>query len=179
MVLMNRGVINGNLQATTESGDIALDAIWNGRLTNYNLDLKANTFPINAFLPDAGLGHLTATATVNGHGFNPQQKSTHIDADVTIVELPFKQHTLKDVRMWARLNSGNADAGIVSFNTYADFDVTVSGNLDSLLYNLDIDGDIRRLDLKNSDCRKPITAARYQWADMSPCTPINKIMMQT
>ncbi len=148
MVLMNRGVINGNLQATTESGDIALDAIWNGRLTNYNLDLKANTFPINAFLPDAGLGHLTATATVNGHGFNPQQKSTHIDADVTIVELPFKQHTLKDVRMWARLNSGNADAGIVSFNTYADFDVTVSGNLDSLLYNLDIDGDIRRLDLK-------------------------------
>ncbi|MCM1020891.1 MAG: translocation/assembly module TamB domain-containing protein [Muribaculum sp.] len=147
-VMMNRGNITGNLKAFAGTGDIALDAMWNGRLTDYDLNLNANSFPIDAFLPDMGIGHVTAFAKVNGHGFDPGNRQTHIDADVTVNRIEYLDHALEDIRMWAKLNAGKADAGIMSLNDWADFDLSASGQLDSLLYNIELDGDVRQLDLK-------------------------------
>lgn len=147
-VLMNRGKINGSMEVLTEQGDLAADAMWNGRLTDYNVDLTAHTFPVDVFLPQAGVGRVSATAKVHGHGFTPHNLSTRLDADVTINEVVFQKHVLKDIRLWARLDSGNVDAGAVSFNEYADFDFSADGRLEPTLYSLAFDGDIRRLDLK-------------------------------
>lgn len=197
LVMMNRGKIDGNLKALTEQGDLALDAMWNGRLTDYSVDLSAHSFPVNTFLPQAGVGDVSATAKIHGHGFNPDKLSTRLDADVTVNEAVYQKHTLKDIRLWAKLDSGKVDAGAVSFNEYADFDFSIDGRLEPTLYSLTLDGDIRRLDLKqlglseeenggalslggtvemnpkrmNYDARLKVTAIDWNLGDMNINTP--------
>ncbi len=147
-VVMNRGNIAGNLKALTEEGQLGLDATWNGRLIDYTVGLHANAFPLNAFLPQTGLKRVWADINVDGRGFDPDKLSTRLKADATLHEVEYLNHALKDIRLWAKLDSGNVDAGVVSLNNYADFDITVGGQLAADRYSFDIDGDVRNLDLR-------------------------------
>ena len=53
-----------------------------------------------------------------------------------------------NLKLWAKLDTGYVDAGVVSMNPYADFDIGVEGQLDqSQVYDLAFDGDVRSLDL--------------------------------
>ena len=144
---MNRGEITADIEAVTDSGTIALNALWNNRKELYDGTLSFSHFPIEAFLPTAGIRDLSADASVCGTGYNPMAPGFDADADINLKSVIVNSHRLSGITLNAGLHDGYAKARIVSSNPEARFDITADGNVASLPYSANISGDISGLDL--------------------------------
>lgn len=141
------GVIDGNLQAVTDGGDVALDASWNNLRQGYHLDLNANTFPVQSIMPGLGVKDVDAVVKITGEGLDPFHEGTALTADMDIRHLVYMDHDLDNITVIATLAGGMANFSANSANSQADFTLSGAGNLlgDTLRFN--IDGDVRNLDL--------------------------------
>lgn len=146
-VRMNRGEINTDITAVTDSGTIALDAIWNNRKELYDGTLSFSRFPIESFLPTTGIRDLSADANVKGTGYNPMAPDFNADADVNLKSVIINGRRLSDITLDAGLHEGYAKARIISSNPEARFDIYADGSIASLPYSANISGDIAGLDL--------------------------------
>ncbi len=145
---MKDGAYGGTVKVVTGTGQIALDGKWNGRMETYNADLNIATFPVMSFMPELGVGDITARMTVDGRGYNPFSPKTRIKADVDVISAEYLKVKYSDLKLWANLDTGYVDAGIISMNPAADFDISVEGRLDQTeTYDLTFEGDVRTLDL--------------------------------
>lgn len=145
---LDRGVIDGGITAHTGSGRLALEALWNNRATAYDIDLRADDFPVQAILPDLGLKDVTATINASGQGFDVMSPKTDIDAKVDLGKATYMGHDYRDVTLTANLAAGHAAVEALSRNPYAAFDLKADGEIGALPYRARIDGDITNLDLK-------------------------------
>ncbi len=145
---MNRGAVKGNMKAVTGEGSVLLNADWNGRVESYDLDMAMREFPVSAFLPEMGIGNITADAKVTGRGYSPFSPKTSVDAVVDITSAEYQKVTYSAIRLWASLDTGYFDAGLLSMNHDANFDLSISGNIADDDYIMDFEGDVRNLDLK-------------------------------
>ncbi|MCM1504594.1 MAG: translocation/assembly module TamB [Muribaculum sp.] len=142
------GAYDGTLKVVTGTGQMALDGKWNGRMESYNADLNIARFPVMSFMPELGVGDITAHVVVDGHGYNPFSPKTKIKADVDIVSAEYMKVQYTDLKLWANLDTNYVDAGIISMNPTADLDISVEGRLDQTeTYDLTFEGDVRTLDL--------------------------------
>lgn len=145
---LDRGVIDGSVTAHTGSGRLALEALWNNRATAYDIDLRADDFPVQSILPDMGIRDVTATVNASGQGFDVMSPKTDIDARIDLVKATYQGHQYQDVTLTANLAAGRAAIEAVSRNPYAAFDIKAQGEIAALPYRADIDGDITNLDLR-------------------------------
>lgn len=144
---MKRGAIKGNLDAYTGNGAVLLNAAWNGRVESYDVDLAMREFPVASIMPELGVGNVSATALVKGRGYDPLSPRTSIDARIDVTAVEYQKVTYSDLRLWAQLDSGNVDAGLMSMNHDANFDLTVAGAISKDTYEARFEGDVRNLDL--------------------------------
>ncbi len=146
-VKMRQGAISGKLLATTKRGDIGLDADWNSNLETYNAEIKANDFPVDAFMPLLGIQDVTATVTVDGRGYSFLSNTTEIEAHAEVEKLVYGNTTLTDIIATASLKDGIAEVNIDSGADAADFSLQAHGNVDGerLEWNAILDG--RYIDL--------------------------------
>lgn len=140
--------INGNIKARTQGGDLALVAKWNGRTEGYDVDMKMNDFPIDAFLPRMGVGNVSGTVNAVGSHFNPFGKEMDTDAHVLINEIDYKGANYKNITIDALLKNNNAEVGITSDNKDADFDLTACCTFDKSILKWDINADVRDVNFK-------------------------------
>lgn len=145
---MNRGDIDGKLVVETGDGRLIMDAGWKGRGDGYDLSLSVDTFPVNTFLPELGVGDVTARVDLNGQGFDITDSNTRMWAEMTVDDVEFKKVRYGNVRMWANVDSCLAEVGVISLNENADLDIVANASVDSVCYVWDVTGDIRNLDLK-------------------------------
>lgn len=145
---MHRGDIAGYLRGVTGAGAIVLDADWSGRAEAYDVVLDLDDFPVNSFLPKMGVGHITAALKAKGRGYDPFSRRTSLQADLNVASAVYEGIDYTDVRLWARLDTGWLDAGIVSLNPSADLDLGVNGRLANDDYDMTFDGNVRNLDLR-------------------------------
>lgn len=146
-VSMNRGTIGGKLTAATGKGDIRLDAMLNSRKERYDADVKANQFPVIAFLPDMGVGNVTATIHADGQGFDPFVKTTDMNADFDIKSAEYQNVRYTDISGTAKISGGHADIKLESANPNLAFGITAQGNLDGKIYQWTGDVDCSNIDL--------------------------------
>lgn len=145
---MNNGAYDGTLKVVTGDGQMALDGKWNGRMESYDADLNISGFPVMSFMPELGVGDISAHVTVDGKGYNPFSRRTKISADVDVISAEYMKVKYTDLKLWAKLDTGYVDAGIISMNPEADFDMSVEGRLDqSEIFDLTFEGEVRTLDL--------------------------------
>ncbi len=144
---MNRGAIKGNLDAYTGGGAVLLDAAWNGRVESYDVDVAMQEFPVASIMPGLGVGNVSATAAVKGRGYNPMSPRTSIDAKIDVTAVEYQKIVYSDIRAWAELDSGKVDAGVMSMNHDANFDLTLTGAISADSYEAQFEGDVRNLDL--------------------------------
>lgn len=144
---MNRGAIKGNLDAYTGGGAVLLDAAWNGRVESYDVDLAMQEFPVGSIMPELGFGNISATADVKGKGYDPMSPRTSIVADVDVTSIEYQKVVYSNLRAWAQLDSGKVDAGVISMNHDANFDLSVNGTITKDAYEAEFEGDVRNLDL--------------------------------
>ena len=139
--------INGELALLTDDGNVALDADWNGRGNIYDMKLRADSFPVDAFLPDMGIGMLIADVAINGRGFEYNNLNTLMKANVDLSHFEYKGHTYSNAHAWASLDSCHLVAGIESFNSSADFDLTATSDIKNDAFEWNLSGDVRNADL--------------------------------
>lgn len=128
------GVIDGDLTARTGSGALKLKALWNSRMEDYDATVTASAFPLQAFMPLAGVSDISATATVKGHGYDPFLTSTDMHATANIGSARYGGYTYTGISGEAQLSGGKADVKLRSDNTGLDFALAASGNLDGEVY---------------------------------------------
>ncbi len=147
-VAMNHGNITGNLQAKTAiGGNLALDAKYTASNQGYNLDLKAIDFPVDAFMSNLGIGHVSASLLAHGNGLDLFARSTNMDASLVIHRLAYKRESIDDVSVNITLHDGLGDISANSSNKALDASLQASGNLvgDTYDWNFTVDG--RNIDL--------------------------------
>lgn len=153
-IIYSPGNIDGDVKVTTTSGDIALDGKWNDRAQGYQATLKARSFPVNAFMPGLGVGKVTADVNLNGRGYNPASKSTHMKADADLTSLEYQGRSLSDITLKATLDTCRLTAALNSANSYADLDADVAATFKGGGYQWDLSTEIRELDLQAMNLSK-------------------------
>lgn len=116
----NNGNYNGDLAARTAAGDIALDGFLKGRGNVYKLDLDARNFPVGAFMPSLGVGNVTASVSLDGHGFDFMSRRTAISATVDLRELVYEGKRYSDLYAVVDLHDGKGHLELESGNPGLD-----------------------------------------------------------
>ena len=131
----------------TSDGDLVGNGRFGMNSESYMADIRATGINVGKFVPDLGIGHLTASVKANGAGFNPTSPRTHTDADIHISEIEWQGKRLHDIDAQAKLSSGVYDLTLRSPNQDADLSLTASGSIRGQRYDFDVDGHIHHLDL--------------------------------
>ena len=143
-----KGVIEGDIRAYTEGGDIALDAMWNNRAEGYDIEAAFNNFPVHAILPTSGVGNLTAAISARGEGLDFFSEKTHADALIDLSSVAYNGKTYKNITLDASVAQGNARVNAKSANPAVNFELDASGNLAGEQLDWTFNGDVRRIDLR-------------------------------
>lgn len=151
------GQAQGDLAVTTAAGHLAADGSWTARREDYDLTLSLVNFPVGEFMPELGVGTVTARAEVDGRGYNPMARTTSIDANVILADATYQGVRYSDLILRTTLHAGAASASLTSHNPGADamatLDATIAG--DSIDYHLDLaasDIDLYRLHITDTVC---------------------------
>lgn len=123
-----------DLKAVTNGGSVALDGAFYGNSTEYNVDVRADNLPVDAFLPTMDVGRLTATISANGHGFDFAKTSTSLSADLDIPLLQYRESTYRDITLSADLADGRAEIDFDSRNPGLEASLTLDGTLSADRY---------------------------------------------
>lgn len=160
-VNMSRGHVAGNLTAHTHDGRISLDADWHSRLKKYDVKLIADRFPVNAFMPLMGIGEISATADVDGTGYDPFSTSTKMNADLKVTKAIYQGYDYKGIDANVKLADGKADISLNSTNPNAMLSLDASGNLDGNTYKwiAHLDGEHINLQALNLSTEPGVIAA--------------------
>ncbi len=137
----------GNLALAMQSGDVLLDAAWNGSRNAYSLHFDAASLPLNAILPTSKLHLLTARGSVEGEGLDFFKKSTRLNVDLTIDTLFYNTNRYYDIVLRGALANGDFDINLDSDNPNCHFSTTANGKIESNRFIFSLDSDISDLNL--------------------------------
>lgn len=133
-VALDRGRVNGDLTAVTDGGKINLVADWNSIGRDYDVTLITDHFPVNAFMPTLGVGHVTADISAKGHGYDPLAAGTQLQAELQVTQAEYLGHDLGGISGTAAIKDGLAALDLDSSAPAARFNLVANGNLDGDTY---------------------------------------------
>lgn len=140
--------VSGDVVLMTGGGKLAGAGRWVGKAESYSATLNLHDFPVDAFVPEYGVGRVTATLTVDGKGYNPLNKSTYIDADVKVGSIVYNKATYSDIALNTTLHDGNASGLIESSNQDADASARFDAQIDGDTVEWNLNADIRNVNLQ-------------------------------
>lgn len=141
-------LIDGDIKVVSGGGDVQLAGKWIGRVQGYNANLQVNDFPVANFMPSLGIGNVSATAKVNGQGFNMFSPKTYADADIVIKNILLNGKNYSDISLTAKLKDGEANGRLESRNPGADLDLDFIATISKGTAQWDLTGSINELNLK-------------------------------
>ncbi len=126
------GSADGEIELVARGGRVTGSGKWIGKTESYEASLDLKNFAVDAFMPELGIKAVTASATIEGHGYNPMSKSTKIDADIIVDHVDYNLLPLENIELSASLQNGNVVGQFVSNNPDADaridFDAYLNGD---------------------------------------------------
>lgn len=139
----------GNLDLRLEeTGKAVFSGDWDDKTQNYVADIRLDSFPLNAILPTIPVENLTASAHVEGFGYDVYDLATKLDGSVFVDEIIYNGWYYSDVSAIASFENGYMMLDLKSDNSNCDMDMTVQCMLNKDFYEFGIQGDIGFLDLK-------------------------------
>lgn len=135
------------LTATTGAGRLALDGKLAATAERYDVKLRADSFPVSAFMPDLGVGAVTASVSARGRLFNPLRPGASAEAKIDLAHAGFRGHHIGGIALDAALADSKLTARLNSTAPLADLTLDLSADLARQSADWNLQGDIRRLDL--------------------------------
>lgn len=142
------GMADGKFTVVTRGGRLAAGGKWNGKREGYSATINLDRFPVDAFMPELGVGEITATLTADGQGYNPMSRKSYADADMDLKKVIYQKVAYKDVKLKASLHDGNANGTLTSYNVDFDGTVQFDANINKDTIDWNIDGNIRNINLQ-------------------------------
>lgn len=145
-----RGLEYGaDFRLTSTAGDVAADGHVALTPEKYNVTADVKSLDVARFAPSLGIGRVTASVMAGGRGFNPLSGTAVTDAKVRIEAIEYRNRRYDDIRLDALLHDdGNLNLLLSSANPGLNLDLNGSGTIHEDDYTVDLQADIRDLDLK-------------------------------
>lgn len=164
-------IVNAILKAHTGNGQLRLDALWNSKKEDYNASLTTRSFPVQAFMPLAGVSDVTADLSLEGTGYDPFKPLTQMKASAMISSATYGGYTYSGISAEAIVDGGQASIKLDSDNPGLDVAIRANGNLAGDIYkwSAEIDGNYIDLQtLKFSDTPASIETQITADAELGP-----------
>lgn len=127
------------------------DAVGNGRVSltseSYEADMDIKGLQAGRFLPDMGIGSVTAHITASGAGFNPTKPGAHTLANVSVGSAIYKGHDYRNIGLHAELGNGDFKVNLNSPDPDLDLTLDAYGTVAPDDYTFDIRARINHIDL--------------------------------
>lgn len=146
-VAMASGAVNGWMKVVTGGGSLALDGRWNSRGESYKGTLGVKDFPIETFMPNLGVGDVTARLDVSGKGYNPFGTAMTAEAALKVAAAEYDHYTYRDIDLNASLENGKAKVSLGSVNPDTRLDLMAEGNLNGDRYDWTLSASGEDIDL--------------------------------
>lgn len=134
-----------NLRST--AGDVAANGKVSLNSEAYNADVRLHGVDVAHFMPDLGVGKVTASLKAHGAGFNPEKPNASTDIMLDVASVTYMKKELKNIVADVTLHNGAFTINAMSENDAADFHIEGSGTLAKDLYTFDVTGSLANLDL--------------------------------
>lgn len=140
-------LISGLINATSGDGRIVADGSWQQSIEGYQGSISLDRFPIASFLPEMGIGDITADIRAKGRGLDPLSASTRLEAEADIHKLQYQGQEYSGIDIAMQLSQGIVSGHIDSNNPGAELGITFDGTASREGFTWSVDGDINSLDL--------------------------------
>ena len=111
-----------------------------------SMDIKG--LQAGRFLPDMGIGSVTAHITASGAGFNPTKPGAHTLANVSVGSAIYKGHDYRNIGLHAELGNGDFKVNLNSPDPDLDLTLDAYGTVAPDDYTFDIRARINHIDLR-------------------------------
>ncbi|MDE6236129.1 MAG: translocation/assembly module TamB [Muribaculaceae bacterium] len=95
----------------------------------YNADININSLNVAHFMPDLGVGTVTAKIRANGAGFDPSRPGAHTEVALDVTRIDYMKHTLRDITLKAALADHDFSVDLDSPNADANLNAHITGTL--------------------------------------------------
>lgn len=129
-------------------GTLAAKGSYDMKREKYDVDATFNSFPVNEFAPELGVGNLTAKVKARGEHFDFLNPNTRIDANVDLASVRYNNQVFRDMKGNIMLDGNRFDGHISSNNPDCDVDADLYGTINGDIYNVNLKGNVRDLDLQ-------------------------------
>ena len=177
----DRQTYTADLGLHTPQGGMLADGKVSLTSEAYNLDLDVDGLNVAHFMPDLGVGTLTAALHATGAGFNPVSPRAHTDIDARIESVTYMGKLLTGITLDGTLAGGRYSVDIDSPNEDLNLNAQVAGTLAEDDYCAEgmlrvYNADLQAFGLTKTECRGSvdmdfdITARPGRWlydADLS------------
>ena len=141
------GEASGDLTVITRGGRLAADGSWSARPEDYDAHITLSRFPVDAFMPELGVGAVTGSLSVDGRGYNPMARNTSIDADVIVKDIVYLKEHYSDIKLNTSLHAGQATGQLTSHNPGADATIDFTAMLAGDTIRYDLQGNLHDINL--------------------------------
>ena len=139
---------SGGFTARTMKGTLAAQGALHGKGNIYEADITANEFPVNAFMPNLGVGNVTAKIAAKGQGFDFTRADAVANVDMQIAGIEYQGTRYTDIDGTVTLAENHLTADLKSANPDLDFSLSAEGTLLPDAYDLQASIDGRSINLK-------------------------------
>lgn len=95
----------------------------------YDIGLKVNRLNVAHFMPDLGVGEVTATLNAKGAGFNPTLPKAHTDIDVKVASVVYDHKLLRNITLTGLLAGNRYSVDLDSPNEDMNVNAHIVGTL--------------------------------------------------
>ncbi len=146
-IAMQGNDYSATLDAVTSSGFLALNGKLAGKAPDYSLSLVADSLQIDTFVPDLGVGAVSASVNASGRGFNFLSSDAAMKAVVKVDSLEYNNHNIRNVSLDANLENGCLGAQMNSLAPAANFNLDLTALLNDESVNWQLGGKVNHVDL--------------------------------
>ena len=149
--LKGRVDVNGkyykaDIVATQGGGSLTAKGSFNAGKMSYDASLLAENLKISNFMPGNGLGDLSGTVNVNGHGTDLLSQRTSLNADAGVNKFSIGEYNLDGINIEAVIKDGRAHIGLNSDNPLAKGAIALNAMLNRKLIRSSLEADVEYID---------------------------------
>lgn len=120
---------DADFQLLTAQGDVVGSGKLGLNSEVYNADISVRSLNVGYFMPDYGIGRVTAHLKADGAGFNPEKSGAHTNVRLDVANIDYQKKILHDIKLKAQLRSHDFSIDLDSPNKDANMSAHINGSI--------------------------------------------------
>lgn len=166
-----RETYGADFSLVTSAGNVAAKGKVAMNSERYDATVDIDRFNVSPFAPTLGVGHVTASLSAHGAGFNPERPGAATNVVLDLKSAEYNHHLLRDLHADVTLEKGVFTLDASSPNPSCDFALSGRGTIAPDDYRFDFTGDLRNVDLQQLGLSKTENRGTGQFVISGTASP--------